>query len=83
MDPAPAGYVHLASFELTATVSQAKDILSGAGIDVIVEDHRGTVRWRSIGAVLLFVPRAQATRAAELIRHLGATHGHAARLTTR
>ena len=77
----PEGHTLLDSFTDLASATAARGILEGAGIDVILEDHRPSWVFRSSalppGSVNLFVRDADASRAAHLLKEAAAkAHQH-------
>lgn len=75
----PEGHTLLDSFTELASATTARGILEGAGINVILEDHRPSwvFRGRALppGSVNLFVPDADARRAVHVLHEAAAkTH---------
>ena len=75
----PEGYTLLDSFTELRSANVARGTLEGAGIRVILEDHRrnGVFRGTALpkGAVNLFVPKDEVRRAGHLLKG-GATNAH-------
>ena len=71
VNTAPPEYVQLATYHFQSAAAEAKDLLDQAGITVHLDNNVGLFRFfpgMSAGAVLIYVHRRDAARAAATLR---------------